>query len=105
MRKRQFTRSGFYFRQSVWLASAMLVGWLGLVLFPGFVRGSTQAVGSGWRSLGLGVAVLAGVPGAIVVGALTLGCLPLSLILFSAHLSFLYVVQILVWAFLGGVMP
>src|SRR5260370_25772851 len=93
MRKRQFTRSGFYFRQSVWLASAMLVGWLGLVLFPGFVRASTQAVGSGWRSLGLGVAVLAGVPGAIVSAALPPVCLPLPPILFPSFLPSVYLTK------------
>src|ERR1035438_8661153 len=62
VRKSRFTRPSFYFYQAVWLAAAMLVGWLGLVLFPGFFQASTQAVGSGWRSLGLGVGVLAGVP-------------------------------------------
>ncbi len=104
MRKSQFTRSGFYFRQAVWLASAMLVGWLGLVLFPGFVRASTQAVGSGWRSLGLGVAVLAGVPVAIVVAAITLVGLPLSLMLFAAYLASIYVAKIWVGAFLGRIL-
>src|SRR2546427_4452405 len=69
VRKSQFTRPRFYFHQAVWLAAAMLVGWLGLVLFPGFFEACTQAVGSGWRSLGLGVGVLAGVPVAIIVAA------------------------------------
>jgi hypothetical protein len=103
-RKSQFTRSGFYFRQAVWLASAMLVGWLGLVLFPGFVQASTQAVGSGWRSLGMGVAVLAGVPVAIVVAAITLVGIPLSLMLFAAYLVSIYLAKIWVGAFLGRIL-
>jgi hypothetical protein len=104
MRKSQFTRSGFYFRQALWLASAMLVGWLGLVLFPGFVQASTQAVGSGWRSLGLGVAVLAGVPVAIVVAAITLVGIPLSLMFFAVYLASIYLAKIWVGAFLGRIL-
>jgi hypothetical protein len=103
-RKSQFARSGFYFRQAVWLASAMLVGWLGLVLFPGFVQASTQSVGSGWRSLGLGVAVLAGVPVAIVVTAITLVGIPLALMLFAAYLASIYLAKIWVGAFLGRIL-
>ena len=81
VRESHFTRPRFYFFQAVWLAAAMLVGWLGLVLFPGFFQASTHAVGSGWRSLGLGFAVLAGVPVAIILIAITLVGLPLSLML------------------------
>src|SRR5438477_118748 len=47
VRKSQFTRPRFYLHQAVWLAAAMLVGWLGLVLFPGFFQGCTEAVGAG----------------------------------------------------------
>ena len=104
VRKSQFRRAGFYFRQAVWLASAMLVGWLSLVLFPGFVQASTQAVGSGWRSLGLGVGVLAGVPLAIVVAAITLVGIPLSLMLFAAYLAAIYLAKIWVGAFLGRIL-
>jgi hypothetical protein len=101
VRKSQFTRPRFYFYRAVWLASAMLVGWLGLVLFPRFVQATTQAVGSGWHSLGLGVGVLAGVPLAIVVAAITLVGLPLSLMLFAAYLAAIYLAKIWVGAFLG----
>ena len=101
VRESQFTRPRFYFHQAVWLAAAMLVGWLGLVLFPSFVQASTQAVGSGWRSLGLGVAVLAGVPVAIVVTAITLVGIPLSLMLCAAYLASIYLAKIWVGAFLG----
>src|SRR5437660_6528958 len=104
VRKSQFRRAGFYFRQAVWLASAMLVGWLSLVLFPGFVQASTQAVGSGWRSLGLGVGVLAGVPVAIVVAAITLVGIPLSFMLFAAYLAAIYLAKIWVGAFLGRIL-
>jgi hypothetical protein len=101
VRKSQFTRPRFYFHQAVWLAAAMLVGWLGLVLFPGFFQTCTQAVGSGWRSLGLGVGVLAGVPVAIVVAAITLVGIPVSLMLFAVYLAAIYLAKIWVGAFLG----
>jgi predicted anti-sigma-YlaC factor YlaD len=104
VRKSQFTRPRFYFHQTVWLAAAMLVGWLGLVLFPGFVQASTQAVGSGWRSLGLGVGVLAGVPVAIVAAAITLVGIPLSLMLFAAYLAAIYLAKVWVGAFLGRIL-
>jgi cytoskeletal protein CcmA (bactofilin family) len=101
VRKSQFTRPRFYFHQAVWLAGAMLVGWLGLLLFPGFLEACTQAVGSGWRSLGLGVGVLAGVPVAILVAAITLVGIPLSLMLFAAYLAAIYLAKVWVGAFLG----
>jgi cytoskeletal protein CcmA (bactofilin family) len=101
VRQSHFTRPRFYFYQAVWLAAAMLVGWLGLVLFPGFFQASTQAVGSGWRSLGLGVGVLAGVPVAIILIAITLVGLPASLMLLALYLAAIYLAKIWVGAFLG----
>jgi hypothetical protein len=79
----------------------MLVGWLGLVLFPGFFQASTQAVGSGWRSLGLGSAVLAGAPVAMILMAITLVGLPASLMLLAVYLVAIYLAKIWVAAFLG----
>ena len=45
VRESQFARPRFYFHQAVWFAAAMLVGWLGLVLFPGFFRASDSGGG------------------------------------------------------------
>jgi cytoskeletal protein CcmA (bactofilin family) len=101
VRHNRFTQPRFYFYQAVWLAAAMLIGWLGLLLFPGFFEACTQAVGSGWRSLGLGFATLVGVPLAIIVAAITLVGLPLSLMLFALYLVALYLAKIWVGAFLG----
>ena len=101
VRPSQVTRPRFYFHQVVWLAAAMLVGWLGLVLFPGFFEASTQAVGSGWRSLGLGFGVLVGVPVAVIVVAITLVGIPISLMLFAVYLAAIYLAKIWVGAFLG----
>jgi cytoskeletal protein CcmA (bactofilin family) len=101
VRQSRFARPKFYFHQALWLAAAMLVGWLGLLLFPGFFRASTQAVGSGWRSLGLGLAVLAGVPVAIILIAITLIGLPVSLMLLAMYLAAIYLAKIWVGAFLG----
>ncbi len=101
VRESQFTRPRFYFHQAVWLAAAMLVGWLGLVLFPGFFQACTQAVGSGWRSVGLGFVVLVGAPVVMIVVAITLVGLPLSLVLFAVYLVAIYLAKIWVGAFLG----
>jgi cytoskeletal protein CcmA (bactofilin family) len=101
VRENRFTRPRFYFHQALWLAAAMLVGWLGLLLFPGFFEACTQAVGSGWRSLGLGFGVLAGVPVAMIVIAITLVGIPISLMLFAVYLAAIYLAKIWVGAFLG----
>ncbi|HEX6501905.1 MAG TPA: zf-HC2 domain-containing protein [Terriglobales bacterium] len=104
VRKNYFARPGFYFYQALWLASAMAVGWLAVVLFPGFFAACTQAVGAGWRSLGIGVGVLAGVPVAVIVVAVTLVGLPLAFMLFAVYLAALYLAKIWVGAFLGRVL-
>jgi hypothetical protein len=104
VRRSEFTQARFYFHQAVWLAAAMLVGWLGLVLFPGFFEACTLAAGSGWRSLGLGVGVLAGVPIAIIVAAITLVAIPISLMLFAVYLAAIYLAKIWVGALLGRVL-
>ena len=104
VRESRFTRPRFYFYQAVWLAAAMLVGWLGLLLFPGFVRATTQAVGSGWSSLGLGVGVLAGAPVAMIVVAITLVGIPVSLMLFAVYLAAIYLAKVWVGAFLGRIL-
>ena len=104
MKPNRFTRPSFYFFQAVWLAAAMLVGWLGLVLFPNFFQSSTHSVGAGWRSLGLGIAVLAGVPLAIIVIAITLVGLPASLMLLALYLVAIYLAHIFVGAFLGQIL-
>ena len=97
----RFTHPTFYFFSAIWLAAAMLVGWLILLLFPGFFQASTHAVGEGWRSLGLGIAILAGVPVAIIFLAVTLVGLPASLMLLMAYLAAIYLTKIWVGAFLG----
>jgi cytoskeletal protein CcmA (bactofilin family) len=101
VRENRFTRLRFYFYQAVWLAAAMLVGWLGLILFPNFFQASARTVGSGWRSLGLGLGVLAGVPVAMVLIAITLVGLPASLMLLAFYLTAIYLAKIWVGAFLG----
>jgi cytoskeletal protein CcmA (bactofilin family) len=104
VRKSRFTRPRFYFHEAVWLAGAMLVGWLGLLLFPGFFQATTQRVGSGWRSLGLGLGVLAGVPVAMVVAAITLVGIPVSLMLLATYLTAIYLAKVWVGAFLGRIL-
>jgi hypothetical protein len=101
VRESRFRRPRFYFHQAIWLAGAMLVGWLGLLLYPGFFRATTQLVASDWRSLGLGLGVLAGGPVAMVVAAITLVGFPVSLILLAVYLIAIYLAKIWVGAFLG----
>jgi len=103
VRKNPFMRPRYYFHQAVWLAGAMLVGWLGLLLFPGFFQATTQLVGSGWRSLGLGLGVLAGVPVAMVVAVITLVGIPVSLMLLVTYLAAIYLAKVWVGAFLGRI--
>lgn len=103
VRKSQFARPRFYLHQAVWLAAAMLVGWLGLILFPAFFRTTTQVVGSGWLSLGVGIAILAGVPVAMIVIGITLVGLPISLMLFALYLTGIYLAKIWVGAYLGQI--
>jgi cytoskeletal protein CcmA (bactofilin family) len=103
MRQSHFARPRFYFYQAIRLAAAMLVGWFGLVLFPGFFQASTHAVSSGWRSLGLGLGVLAGVPVVIVVTAITLVGIPASLMLLALYLTAIYLTKVWVGAFLGQI--
>lgn len=101
VKESRFARPRFYFYRAVWLAAAMLVGWLGMMLFPGFFQATTQAVGSGWRSLGIGIGVLAGVPLAVLVLAITLVGLPVSFMLLAMYLTALGLAKIWVGAFLG----
>lgn len=91
----------FYFRQLIWLLGFFIVGVLLLKLFPRFYAGATEAVGSIWRSLGLGIAVLAGVPVAAVIVAITLVGLPISLMSVAGYLTALYLAKIFVAAYLG----
>ena len=103
-RRSQFKRPRFYLHQAVWFAAAMLVGWLGLVLFPAFFQATSRTVGSGWSSLGVGVGVLAGVPVAMVVAAVTLVGIPISLMLLAVYLPAIYLAKIWVGAFLGRIL-
>jgi cytoskeletal protein CcmA (bactofilin family) len=104
VRESNFTRPRFYFHQAIRFAGAVLVGWLGLLLFPGFFQATTELVGSGWRSLGLGVGVLVGVPVAMVVAAITLVGFPVSLMLLAVYLAAIYLAKVWVGAFLGRIL-
>ena len=73
-------------------------------LFPVFFHTTTQAVGSGWLSLGLGVGTLAGVPVAMVVIGITLVGLPISLMLLAVYLTGVYLAKIWVGAYLGRIL-
>jgi len=80
----------------------MLVGWLGLVLFPGFFQASTQAVAQAGVASGLGSRFWRALPVAIVVTAITLVGLPASLMFLAVYLAAIYLAKVWVGAFLGG---
>jgi hypothetical protein len=65
---------------------------------------AVDGLDSGWRSLGLGFAVLAAVPVAIVVTAITLVGLPASLMLLAVYLAAIYLAKVWVGAFLGRIL-
>ena len=104
VRTSRFMRPRFYLHQAVWFAAAILVGWLGLVLFPAFFQATTRAVGAGWISLGLGIGILAGVPVAMIVIGVTLVGIPISLMLLALYLTAIYLAKIWVGAFLGQIL-
>jgi hypothetical protein len=99
VRKSRFARPRFYFHQAVRLAAAMLVGWL-VVLFPGFVPATTQAVGSGWDPR-TGSWSSGGDSGRDHRGGHHLGGPPNALMSFALYLAALYLAKLWVGAFLG----
>jgi cytoskeletal protein CcmA (bactofilin family) len=100
-RANRYTQPSFYIWRAVELAGALLVAWLMLTLAPTFVEGATRAVGSPWRSLGLGFAVLVATPVAILLAAITLIGLPLALLALALYLAALYLAKIFVAAYIG----
>ena len=104
VRKSQFARPRFYLHQAIWIAAAMLVGWLGLLLLPAFFEACPQAVSAGWRSLGLGIGVLAATPLVIIVACITLVGIPLALMLLAAYVAAIYLAKIWVGALLGRIL-
>jgi cytoskeletal protein CcmA (bactofilin family) len=80
---------------------AALLGWVGLVLAPGLVLDSADAVWRWGTSLGWGVATVIGGPIAILLLAVTLVGLPLALILLGLYLLALYASKIVVGLAIG----
>jgi len=97
----RFGRPGFYFLQVVSLIAAFLVGSVAILLVPKFFQSTSQAVGSVWRSLGLGFAILVGTPVAVLLVCVTLIGLPLGLLTLALYVIGLYLAKIFVGAFLG----
>lgn len=99
--KPRYLTARFYFFQVIWLLAAFVVGVVLLKIFPRFYGGAAEAVSSVWRSLGLGLAVLAGVPVAAIAAGITLVGLPLALMAVAIYLIALYLAKIFVAAYLG----
>ena len=96
-----YTQPKFYFWKAVGILGALLVGLILWLLVPTFFQSTTQALRSWLRSLGLGFAVLFGVPVAVVILSITLVGLPLGLIALVAYLVSLYVAELAAAFFLG----
>jgi len=102
VRPSRFSSRWFFIWRAIGLFGAFLVGWVVMYLFPGFFQTAARAVGSGWRTFGLGFIVLVAVPIACVLVALSLIGLPLALISLGLYLIGLRLATILVGAFLGS---
>lgn len=100
-RSSRFSQAHFYIWQTIWLASAFLVGLAAIWLAPGFFRSVSQAMAQGWRSPLLGFAVLVATPVAAVLAAITVVGLPLAILTLLFYLIGLYLAKIFVGAFLG----
>lgn len=98
----RFLRARFYVWRAIGLIGAFLVGWAVMYLFPVFFQTTSRGVGSGWRSFGLGFAILVGTPVAIVLVAFSLIGLPLALITLALYLIGLYLATVFVGGFLGS---
>jgi hypothetical protein len=105
VRKSRFLQSRFYFWQAVSFAGTLLIGWLMLVIAPGFFHGAVQAIrSSAWRCLGLGFAVLVATPVAIVILAITLVGLPVAFFGLALYAVALYLAKVFVGVFLGRIL-
>jgi Putative zinc-finger len=100
----RYTRPGFYIWHAILLVGAFIVGWIAMYVFPGFFQNASRTVGTGWRTFGLGFAVLVGTPIAIVLIAISLIGLPLALVTLALYCVALYGALIFVANFVGGVL-
>ena len=102
-RASRYSRPGFYIWRAILLAGAFIVGWIAMYLFPAFFQSASHAVGGGWRTFGLGFALVVGTPVAIVLVAISLIGLPLAMISLALYCVGLYLALVFVGSFLGGV--
>ena len=86
-KRNRFESPKFYFFQAVWLASAMLVGWLCLILFPASSR-PAQAVAQVAKSRL--ICCSGRVPVAIILTAITLVGLPASFMLLALYFAAIF---------------
>lgn len=91
----------FYWGQILRWAAAFLVGWVLLLLFPGFAHRSERAAHSAGWALGVGVAVLAATPVVVGLLAVTMIGIPLAVILALTYVVALYLAEIMVGLWLG----
>ncbi len=96
-----YAEPAFYFWLGVQLFGALLLGGVARALVPTFFERGVRSVRAWAPSLGLGAALLVGVPVAALLAALTLVGLPLALIALGLYLLGLYAAKIVVGASLG----
>jgi Putative zinc-finger len=96
-----YAEPAFYFWLGVQLFGALLLGGAARALVPAFFERGVCSVRAWAPSLGLGAALLIGLPVAALLTALTLVGLPLALIALGLYLLGLYAAKIVVGASLG----
>jgi len=100
-RPSRYARPGFYLRQGVRLAAAVLTGLVLYWLFPVLFAARLDKTSSALWALGTGFLVLVATPIAAIVAGITLIGLPLALLALAAWLAGLYLAKIVLAALVG----
>jgi len=100
-RPSRYARPGFYLRQGVRLAAALLTGLVLYWLFPVLFAARLDKTSSALRALGIGFLVLVATPIAAIIAGITLVGLPLALLALAAWLAGLYLAKIILAALVG----
>lgn len=97
----KYQTSNFYFRQVLWLATALVTGLFLFWLFPGLRRTSFNDASTILKSGGIGFLAIVATPVAAIIIGITVVGLPLALVSVTALLTGLYLAKITVAEFIG----
>ncbi|MGD8744099.1 MAG: polymer-forming cytoskeletal protein [Candidatus Woesebacteria bacterium] len=86
----------------VFFFSTLIIGLLMIKLFPKYSNDVVETLeGSTWRSFFLGLAILFGLPFALIILFITVIGIPIALILFAFYLIYIYLAKIFVMLWAG----